>query len=218
MLKARTEFGKPGERKRPRRILCWSPALPGLRARVMGCAASTPLPEGAAPTIPKAEARALVKKATATPPFPLGHQLLAGFAKALDLEHGDQQEKEAVATWSTLELEARPKTHFEELGTDLQTCVTFVADVERAVKEKCVTIEGLCELWGTPEVKPKPQVVGLAQLGEVNLEKVGAPGEKSRARPTGGDDGDSLDDDDSIDRDLGGEPNTDARPGGDGRY
>lgn len=184
----------------------------------MGCAASAPLPEGAAPTIPKAEARALAKKATAPPPFPLGHALLAGFAKALDLEHGDQMEKEAVATWITLELEARPRAHFEELGTDLQTCLAFVADVERAVKEKCVTIHGLCEVWGTPEAAPpKPQVVGLAQLGEINLEKVGAAGEKPRARPAAGGDGDSMDDD-SIDRDLGGEPNIDARPGGDGRY
>ena len=157
----------------------------------------------------------MAKKATVAPPFPRGHQLLAHFAKALDMEHGNQQEKYAVSTYVTLELEARPSSHFARLGTDLATCVAFVADVERAVKEKCVTIEGLCELWGTPEVKPKPQVIGLAQLGD--LDKVGAPGERSRARPTGGDDGDSLDDD-SVDRNLGGEPNIDGQAGGDGRY
>ena len=186
----------------------------------MGCAASAPLPEGA--TLPKAEARALAKKATAPPPFPVGHALLAGLAKALHLEHGDVKEAEAVATWITLELEARPKTHFEELGTNLQTCLAFVADVERAVKEKCVTIHALCDLWGCPEAAPpKPKVVGLAQLGEVDLDKAAENAEKPRrARPTGGGDGDSMDEDSIEDRDrnLGGEPNADHRPGGDGRY
>lgn len=182
----------------------------------MGCAASAPvLEEGAAPTVPRKEALALAKKALVTPPIPLGHALLAGFAKALDLEYGDAAEKEAISTWMTLELEARPKQHFDDMGTDLATCTRFVADVEKAVKEKCVTIETLCEKWGTPEVKPKPKVVSLGDVkGDISAQQQEQV--PRRSQPTGAD-GDSIDDD-SIDRDLGGEPNADGRPGGDGRY
>merc|ERR1719453_517628 len=182
----------------------------------MGCAGSAPaIEDGLEPTVPAAQAKALAKKATVVPPFPTGHTLLAGLAKALDLEHGERQEKEAVSTWMTLELEARPKSHLEELGTDLQTCCAFVADVETAVREKCVSLEHLCELWGTPEVKPRKQVVGL---GQVDLEKVNSEAASAanrqverKLRPTG-DDSD-IDDDLSVDRDLGGEPNPDTRPG-----
>ena len=136
-------------------------------------------------------------------------------AKALDLEYGDAAEKEAISTWMTLELEARPKQHFDDMGTDLATCTRFVADVEKAVKEKCVTIETLCEKWGTPEVKPKPKVVSLGDVkGDISAQQQEQV--PRRSQPTGAD-GDSIDDD-SIDRDLGGEPNADGRPGGDGRY
>jgi len=189
----------------------------------MGCASSSPLDPGAEPTVPKKEAQALAKKALVTPPFPPGHVLLSGFAKALDLEYGEQQEKEAISTWITLELEARPKEHFDDLGTDLQTCTTFVADVEKAVKEKCVTIELLCERWDTPEVKPKHKVVTLGDLKGNDISSQQQQQQqverKLKAKPTGGDD-DSLDDDDdlSVDRNLGGEPNVDGKGGGDGRY
>ena len=85
----------------------------------------------------------------------------------------------------------------------------------RAVKEKCVTIETLCEKWGTPEVKPKPKVVSLGDVkGDISAQQQEQV--PRRSQPTGAD-GDSIDDD-SIDRDLGGEPNSDGRPGGDGRY
>jgi hypothetical protein len=187
----------------------------------MGCAASSPLEEGAAPTVPKKEAQALAKKALVTPPFPPGHVLLSGFAKALDLEYGEQQEKEAIATWITLELEARPREHFDDLGTDLQTCTVFVADVEKAVKEKCVTLETLCEKWGTPEVKPKHKVASLGDLKGNDISSIQQQQQQQvqrKAKPTGADDDDSLDDDDSIDRNLGGEPNVDGKGGGDGRY
>ena len=184
----------------------------------MGCAASSPLEEGLEPTVPKPEAKALAKKALVAPPFPVGHTLLAGLAKALDLEHGGQAETGAVSTWMTLELEARPKSHLEELGTDLQTCCAFVADVEKGIKEKCVSLEHLCEIWGTPQIKPRKQVVGLGQVDLEQVQKASDQVER-KMRPTGHRDDDSdLDDDLSVDRDLGGEPHPDSRPGGDGRY
>ena len=102
----------------------------------------------------------------------------------------------------------------------MQTCTAFVADVEKAVKEKCVTIEALCEKWGTPEVKPRHKVATLADLNGNDISSIQQQQQQveRKAKPTGDDDDDSLGTEESLDRNLGGEPNVDGKGGGDGRY
>lgn len=136
----------------------------------MGCASSRPASDRPPPGDAHDAERA---KALAPPPLPTGHKLLAGFAKALDLEFGPFNEKEAVSTWQILELEARPSSSFAELGTDLQTCLDFVAVVEKAVREKIVTIDSLREHWGCPgEAKPPPPS-GPVTLADVSVDAEG---------------------------------------------
>ena len=165
----------------------------------MGCASSRP----------DTAALALKKKALAPPPFPAGHKLLTGLARSLDLEYGERKEAEAVATWVTLELEARPPQHFDEMGITLQTATQFVADVEAAVKDGVVTVQQLCEIWECPVPEGLVKVVGLSQVSLGDISKATTKG------PPKDDDDDSLDADgedapDSVERMLGGE--------GDGRY
>lgn len=168
----------------------------------MGCAGSAHRPDAA--TV------ALTKKALGPPPFPPGHKLLSGLARQLDLEYGERKETGAVATWVTLELEARPKQHFDQMGIDLQTATKFVADVEAAVKEGAVSLQQLCERWDCPAPEEPVKVVGLADVkgGDLHQATRTAP-----EKPNDADD-DSLDGDDdapdSVERMLGGE--------GDGRY
>ena len=201
----------------------------------MGCGGSRPndLPE---------QAGAPVKPGLSTPPLPNGHHLLVGLAKALDLQEGTTNEAGAVETWVTLELEARPSEHLTELGTSLQPCIDFVAEVEAAVKNKTVTTAELREHWGCPSVEPKrpPMPSGPVSLSDVTMTgpdewrlRPDAPRVKTvSATDNDGshpdddssrlasDRDDDLDDDlDDLDDDMRrDEPNPDGLGGGDGRY
>lgn len=202
----------------------------------MGCAASAPagaaLDAGAPPTAQSAAQAA----ALAEPPLPHTQQLLGGLAKALELEYGPPNEAGAVQTWVTLELEARPSSHFDEAGTSLQACLEFVAAVESAVKEKALTTDVLREKWGCPSEAPRRQPSGPVDLADVVAggmgsgsadswvmrAEVGDAPKKSHSS-TADDDADSMSDgDDSLrsERDVLPEDddNPDGFAAGDGRY
>ena len=170
----------------------------------MGCSSSRPsdLPKPNAP----------LAAADVPPPFPFGHHLLVGLVRSLDLEHGPANEPGAVATWVTLELECRPTKDLVELNTDLKTCCDFVATIEKAIKEKAVTIDQLRERWGCPpsEFNLPKTPDGPVTLADVSMSAGGFQLRDDRGG--GGMNGDSddehFDDVDSIDA------NDDERYGG----
>ena len=207
------------------------PSAGSLR-RLMGCAGSRLEDPGGAYLAP-APAGSGHDAALAVPPLPHGHHLLGGLARALELEYGTPNEAGAVATWVTLELEMRPTSHFDELGTDLRTCCDFCAAVERAVREKAVTTASLREKWGCRSERP----LMSSPAGPVTLADV-APGSspdswRLRANvpsPLGAPRGHKVDlETDDIDSRLGDstedeeegrrrEEDPDGFAGGDGRF
>lgn len=148
----------------------------------------------------------------------LGQKLLIGLAKSVELEH-KWNEAQAIETWMTLELEVRPKSQFEGMGTDLQTCLDFVKAVEKAVIAKTVTVEQLRELWGCP-----PETLNLPPKGPVSLADVslGTNGSiKFRGNKADGNTEDDVDDDDASDLSRANDQpvgNPDVLGVGDGRY
>lgn len=161
----------------------------------MGCCAGKPVDRG-----PSEREKELAAAALVAPPFPKNHKLLDGLARALDLEYGPRKEVESVNTWVMLELEMRPKQHFDDFGTDLETATAWARAVEAAVKENAVTMAQLREVWGLAA-----KVVDLASV------RVDEKGKAKIVKPTRADDDDSLDGDDP-------DPVDDGAAFGDGRY
>ena len=197
----------------------------------MGCASSRP-PTDALPDA-ALQPHALAQAALAPPPLPNTQQLLGGLAKALELEYGPPNEVGALSTWVTLELEARPGSHFVEHS--LQDCLDFVAAVESAVKAKAVTIDSLREHWGCPGEAVKRPAAPSGPVALADVVAMGSSPDSWRLRAdvpdqakvphvasSTADDADSMDDDDSRGDDerdmLHDDVNPDGFGAGDGRY
>ena len=123
-------------------------------------------------------------------------------------------------TWVTLELEMRPKQHFEEVGTDLASCVAFASAAEAAVRDKGVSVESLREFWGVPAPTQKAPVREPTPADDLDTERAYKPAPRRK-----GPDGADLEDDDYYsddDLEVGSPPQRagadDAGGGGDGRY
>lgn len=171
---------------------------------------------------PSPEASSLAERALQAP-LPSGHPLLVGLASSLQLEH-ELKESGAVATWATLNLEARPREHLSLLGTDLETVSSWVEAVLAAVDAGAVRLPELRRQWGCSGdgVKKGSAVVGLA---EVCVDRSGDGVTElacDNAGATDSDhdffDGDSFDSMSDRSEHLGESDGFDACADGDGRY